>query len=430
MIDLSAALAQVSRQQIYSIAEANAPINLWEGSVRSGKTIASIVRWFRFIENAPTEGELVMIGRTRDTLYRNVIEPMTKTHIFGPVAASVQYTPGAPMASIMGRRVHMIGANDAQAEPKVRGLTVAGGYVDEVTVIGQKVFDQLVARCSVPGAMIFATTNPDNPGHWLRKEYMLRAADVGMRVWHFTIDDNPHLPPEYVARLKRTYQGLWYRRFILGHWVAAAGSIYDMWDPDKHVVKTLPRMARWLAASLDYGTTNPFDAVMIGIGIDGRMYVTNEYRYDHKRHPDQRRKTDAEYSKALRGWMAGIRRPGEGPDAKGVQPEYVVVDPSAASFKVQLYQDGLSPYPGDNSVIDGIRTTANLLGSGALVVHDSCTDLIDEIPGYCWDDEATERGEDKPIKAEDHSCDALRYGVHTTRGDWWDQIASRFALAA
>ncbi|SOR80563.1 MULTISPECIES: phage terminase large subunit [Streptomyces] len=199
------------RKQIRSIVQAEARINAWEGSVRSGKTTAS------FVATAPTGGELVMVGRTRDTLYRYVIAPLMNPDLFGPLAKLIKYTNGAPIAYIMGRAVHVMGANDAKAEPKVRGMTCAGAYVDEATTLPKTFFDQLVARCSVKGAKIFTTTNPDNPAHWFRRDYLKRPAETRLRAWHFTLDDNPFLDPEYVASLKSTYVGLFYRRNILGH---------------------------------------------------------------------------------------------------------------------------------------------------------------------------------------------------------------------
>ena len=113
----------LSRKQVASIVESRHRINLWEGSVRSGKTIASLLRWLGYVATAPTGGELVMVGRTRDSLNRNVIAPLQNPDLFGPLAAQVQYTPGAPTAVILGRLIHVIGANDAKAEPKVRGMT-------------------------------------------------------------------------------------------------------------------------------------------------------------------------------------------------------------------------------------------------------------------------------------------------------------------
>jgi hypothetical protein len=126
--------------------------------------------------------------------------------------------------------------------------------------------------------------------------------------------------------------------------------------------------------------------------------------------------TDVEYSGRLAGWLGGYRPPGAVTD--GVRPEAVVVDPSAASFIQQLWRDGWSPEPANNDVTDGIRTVSSLLAAGRLKVHRSCRHLIDEFPGYSWDDRKAQRGVDAPVKVDDHGLDALRYGVHTTEPGW------------
>jgi PBSX family phage terminase large subunit len=431
-MDLDAVLAALSRKQIYSIVEADAAINLWEGSVRSGKTIASIVRWLLFLQDPPADGELVMIGKTRDTVYRNVIEPMTKVSLFGEVAKQVEYTPGAQTAMILGRRVHIIGANDAKSEPKIRGMTVAGAYVDETTILPKTFFDQLVARCSVEGARIFATTNPDNPSHWLRKEYMLRADAVELRSWHFGLADNPYLPAAYVERLKRTYTGLWYRRFVLGEWVLAEGSVYEAWDPARHVVNTLPRIDTWLGVGLDYGASNPFAALAggVGTGPDGvrRVYLTHEYRHDSR--AARRQLAASEYSQELRDWLASAELPGEtavdGTAALGLRPPWIYIDP-ASDFGNQLFYDGVTNYANAvNAVVPGIQTMSSLIASDRLRVATVCKGFIDEVAGYSWDDAAAQRGEDRPIKVDDHSLDAARYLVHSTEHTWRRDV---YALA-
>ncbi|MFC3980186.1 PBSX family phage terminase large subunit [Streptosporangium jomthongense] len=416
-IDLTQVTSALSPKQIRSVVEAEARINLWEGSVRSGKTIASLLKWLMFVANPPRGGELVMVGRTRDSIFRNAFGPLTNPDIFGTLASQVHYNNGAPTATILGRTVHVLGANDAKAEPKVRGMTGAGAYVDEGTTIPKDFFDQLNARCSVPGARLFVTTNPDNPAHWLRKQYMLRPTETSLRSWHFQLDDNPHLPAEYVATLKSTYVGLWYRRFILGHWVQAEGAVYDMWDEQRHVVDVLPQIVQWISVGVDYGTTNPFAALMLALGVDGRLYLTREYRYDSKL--AHRSLTDAEYSQRLRAWLA-----------QGEHPQYVVVDPSAKSFRVQLHNDGIVSTLGNNDVVDGIRTVASLLATGQLLVHRSCEGWIEEVAGYAWDDEKAEDGEDVPIKADDHSLDAGRYGIFTTRAVWQHQLREPVLPAA
>ncbi|MCA1218847.1 PBSX family phage terminase large subunit [Streptomyces sp. 8L] len=396
----------LSAKQIDSIVEADAFLNLWEGSVRSGKTIASLLRWLDYVAEPPEGGELVMVGRTRDSLARNVFGPLTNPSVFGELAQDIHYTAGAPTATVLGRTVHALGANDAQAEPKVRGLTCAGAYVDEATTLPASFFDQLTQRCSVEGSAIFGTTNPDNPQHWLRKKYLLRPRETRLRSWHFVMDDNPGLSDEYKARAKATHQGLFYKRNVLGLWVMAEGAIYDMWDETAHVVDELPEMRRhWIG--VDYGTTNAFSAILLGLGVDGRLYVCAEWRHDSR--TAQRQMTDAQYSAALRKWI------GE----QGVGPEWTFVDPSAASFITQLWAD---EYEGVaravNDVVDGIRSVANLLGAGLLRVHRSCEGLLDELPGYVWDEKAAAAGQDKPVKQADHSCDALRYVVHSTAHEW------------
>lgn len=255
----------LSPKQVDSIVEAAAFLNLWEGSVRSGKTIASLIRWLGYVADPPPGGELVMVGRTRDSLARNVFGPLMNPDVFGEVAQDIHYTSGAPTATVLGRTVHALGANDAQAEPKVRGLTCAGAYVDEATTLPKSFFDQLTARCSVPGSAIYATTNPDNPNHWLRRDYLLRPTEARLRSWHFQLDDNPGLDPEYKARIKSTHTGLFYKRNVLGLWVQAEGAIYDMFDETEHVVDELPAMRRyWIG--LDYGTVNATSAILLGEG--------------------------------------------------------------------------------------------------------------------------------------------------------------------
>jgi PBSX family phage terminase large subunit len=418
----------LSRRQIASIVESQHRINAWEGSVRSGKTVASLLRWLIYVADAPRGGELVMVGRTRDSINRNAFAPLTNPDLFGALAGQIRYTNGAATASVLGRTVHVLGANDAQAEPKVRGLTCAGAYVDEATTLPKTFFDQLVARCSVPGAKIFATTNPDNPGHWFRKEYLLRPAETRLRSWHFTLDDNPALDPAYVAALKSTYTGLWYRRFILGQWVQSEGAIYEQFDAARHVVTDLPRIDRWLCDAIDYGTVNPFADLLLGLGEDRRLYVASEYRHDSRK--TRRQLTDAEYSAARRQWLGTVPQPHTG-GLVGVRPEWTIVDPSAASFIEQLHRDGVgSVTSADNTVLDGIRTVGSLFATDRLRIHASAAGLIDEIPGYSWDDEAAAKGEDKPIKADDHSCDALRYGVRTTEALWRPYIPTYLEVAA
>ncbi|MCD9592445.1 terminase [Streptomyces sp. 8ZJF_21] len=189
-------------------------------------------------------------------------------------------------------------------------------------------------------------------------------AAIDVHRFSFSLDDNPYLPKAYVAALKPEYQGLFYRRFVLGEWFLAEGVVYDTFDEARHVVDILPEIRHWMAVGIDYGTINPFAGLLLGVGTDDRLYVASEYRHDSR--VARRQLTDAEYSRGVRDWLGSYRHR----DAQGVAPQWVFVDPSAASFMTQLWSDGL---PGvakaDNDVKDGIRSVGVALGSGLLSIQ-------------------------------------------------------------
>ncbi len=396
----------LSDKQLASLRESVARINVWHGSVRSGKTIASLLRFLFAVRRAPASGLILIVGRSLATIERNVIEPLQDPLLFTDTAAEVHHTRGATTAVILGRVVHLIGASDARSEGRLRGLTASVAYADEITLLPEPFFVQLLARLSVPGAILLGTTNPDGPRHWLKTGYLDRQHELDLRSWHFQLADNPALSPEYVASLAAEYTGLWRRRMILGEWCVAEGAIYDAYDEQRHVVDTLPAMRRYWSG-VDYGTSNPFSMVLLGLGEDGRLYAVGEWRHDAR--AARRQMTDAAYSRAVRGWLA----------EQDIAPEWTFIDPSAASFSTQLWADGFSGVArANNSVSDGIRSVANLLDSGRLLIHRSCQGLLAEFPSYVWDDAAAARGEDRPVKANDHSLDALRYAVHSTAHEW------------
>ncbi|MGW4822530.1 PBSX family phage terminase large subunit, partial [Streptomyces sp. NPDC004227] len=381
-VDLSS--LPLSRKQIDFVGRSTARICLAHGSVRSGKSIAVTLAFFMAVAQAPASGLILIVGRSLQTIERNVLEPMQDPELFGPLANFVIHTRGATTAVILGRTVHLVGASDARAEGRLRGLTACLAMADELTLLPEGFVKQLLGRLSVPNARLYASTNPDSPSHWVRRDFLAREAELDMRSWHFTLKDNPSLTQEYIDSLSIEYTGLWRKRFLEGLWVAAEGAVYDMWDEDQHVVDILPQMHRWIAVGVDYGTTNAFAAVLLGLGTDRRLYVASEWRYDARL--QRRQLTDVEYSERLRAWLDNVPRIGM------VRPKFVTVDPSAASFIQQLRRDRLTPTPADNSVLDGIRTVSSLLTTGRLKVHSSCRELIAEISGYAWDDRAAEKG--------------------------------------
>lgn len=422
---VTAVLAGFGPKQIWSIYAATARANVWVGAIRSGKTIASLLAWLLYVRKAPTSGALVIVGRTRESVARNVFAPLQDRAIFGRFAGYVQYTAGAPTGTILGRTVHVLGASDSRAEAVLRGLTVAGAYVDEATLVAEAFWTQLLGRMSVPGARLFATTNPDGPAHWFKRQVIDRASELGYQVFRFRLADNIHLAAEYVAQITREYTGLWYRRFILGEWVQAAGAVYDGWDEHRHLIdpEQLPPMDRVLCLGVDYGDVHATRGYLLGIGPDtrdghageDRLYVLDEWAPGSM--------TVGGHSTDLRRWLA--TRP---VDAWRT-PEWVAYDHAASSFGHQLLHDGMTNVrKAHKAVLPGIRTVAALLAVDKLAVSTTCRHLIERLPGYVWDAKATKRGETAPVKADDDEVDALRYAIYTTRMDWTPRVPVAPAL--
>lgn len=409
----------LSRKQILAIASARRNrTTILSGAIRSGKTIASILMFLDALNNRPESGIVAIVGRTLQTIERNVIEPMQDPAVFGELAKQVHHTRGSSLAVILGHNVHLIGASDARAEEKLRGMTACLIMVDEATLLPENFWTQIHGRLSVAGAKCLATTNPDNPAHYLKTKWMDRADEPEMRLstWLFTLDDNPSLDPEYVETLKASYSGLFYLRNILGKWVAADGAIFDMYDPDKHVVKweDLPEMRWILGVGVDHGTTNPTHAVMVGHGVDDVLYCMDEWRY--KASDKEARWSNVQLSKGLRDWLQEAHHPRENPDNPDGFRGYVIVDQSAADFRVQLKQDGLGTNPARKDVLYGIRTMTALMASNRLKISDRCPELLKEIPSYVWDTKATEKGKDEPVKVNDHGCFVAGTLVETSDG--------------
>lgn len=232
-------------------------INLLEGSVRSGKTWISMVVWALWVASQPKNRIFLMCAKTLSNLQRNVLEPLVS--LVGERYFS--YSISKKSALLFDRRVYLEGANDSRAESKIRGLTLGGAYCDELSLFSEDFFAMLLSRLSEPGAKLFATTNPDNPNHWLMQKYIKRRRELDMLDMKFMIDDNVFLDKKYVESLKREYTGVFYDRFILGKWVAAEGAVYSQFASDPE---------RWLLSFDDEAAEKEYfsDCDFISLGID------------------------------------------------------------------------------------------------------------------------------------------------------------------
>lgn len=380
-----------------------------DGAVRSGKTVPMIVSFIVWSQTTFRDQAFIIAGRSMGAVKRNVLRPMFS--ILAAMGVAYRYNRSENYVQIGSNTYYLFGANNEASQDVVQGLTAAGALLDEVALFPESFVEQAIARCSVEGAKVFCTCNPDGgPQHWFKANYIDKAREKRIVYLHFTMDDNLTLSPEVKARYQRMFSGLWYKRYILGLWVLAEGAVYDMFDEAVHVVDQLPQLPirAWLVP-VDYGTSNPTAFLRIAVVRNPQTkqdeaYVVDEYYWDSRQ--KHRQKTDAEYSADLKQFIAGLSR---------TAPVTIYVDPSAASFKAQLRKDGVyNVKDADNAVLDGIRLVASFFSTRRLfIVRGAAPNLIRELASYVWDPKAQARGEDAPLKENDHAADALRYGLAT-----------------
>lgn len=365
--------------------------NFKTGATRSGKTYMDYTVIPKRIFATAGDGLIVFLGYTQQTLERNIFEPMRA--IWGPQLVG-NVSSGTNTINMFGKRCHALGADKVTSTSKIRGAGIEYCYGDEVTTWNPDVFQMLKSRLDKPNSVFDGTGNPAAPTHWL-KEFLDSNADIYHQ--HYRIDDNPFLTPEFVENLKKEYEGtVYYDRYILGLWVRAEGTIYPMFNRDRHVCDTSGMTFSDYHISVDYGTSNPFSAGLWG-KRDGVWYRIKEVYYDGR--AKKRQLTDEEYYNMLAG-LAGNR-----------YIRSVIVDPSAASFIACIKaHKRFNVRQADNTVLDGIRNTATELNLNRIKFDQSCKAIIDEIQGYVWDERSQE---ERPIKERDHAMDDMRYFVQT-----------------
>lgn len=426
---------------------------LWVGAVGAGKTVSSLLSFLMAIADVPPGGLIVIVGNTIQSIERNVITPLQDPALYGDIAKQVHHTTGSNRAVIMGRQVELIGASNALAVGRIRGSTIALAYVDEITLLTREFWEMLLTRLRVHDATganvsrLLGTTNPASKNHWLRTGWLKQQDATNSIGFHLTMDDNPTVTAEDRALYESMYAGLFYQRMILGRWTNAAGAVYDMWNPDTMTIpwSQLPPMSDLLCVGVDHGNTNPTSAIMLGVTSEydptgwkprPRLVLLDEWRYEPDEAAGRPRLTNVQQSAALRGWMRQFHTPG----TETLRPRHLFVDPAAADFRLQLTADRQPNAPAVNDVLAGISSVSSLLGQGRLLIARPDVDddndgrgvngWMKEVTEYAWDAKATTNGEDEVVKRNDHSMDAARYAVHSSRAIWDTLFRRVYGLAA
>nr|DAO56600.1 MAG TPA: large terminase [Caudoviricetes sp.] len=376
----------LSPKQIEFARYGNHRWNFKGGATRSGKTYLDF-KWIipmRIRERAGKDGLSVILGVTKSTIERNVLEPMR--NLYGDKLVGAISSDNT--AWIFGEKCYCLGAEKVSQVSKIRGASIKYCYGDEVADWSEEVFALLKSRLDKEYSCFDGTYNPQYPNHWL-KIFLDSDADIFSQ--EYTIDDNPFLPPAFVENLKKEYAGtVFYDRYILGKWTLAEGLIYPMFN-DSCIVDELPEAGEYYI-SCDYGTLNPFSAGLWCVN-SGRAVRVAEYYYSGR--DKQYQLTDEEYYAEVEK-LAGDKN-----------IRHIIVDPSAASFIACIKKHGrFSVRKAKNDVMYGIRLTSAMLRAGAIKIGSDCGDAIREFGLYRWDEGSTE---DKPIKENDHAMDDIRY---------------------
>lgn len=388
-----------------------------DGAIRSGKTVSmslSFVMWAmcRF------EGQnFALCGKTIGSLRRNVINNL-KLMLKSRGYSVADHRADNVMVVFRGSKsnaFYLFGGRDERSQDLVQGVTLAGVFFDEVALMPESFVNQATGRCSVSGSKMWFNCNPGGPMHWFKTGWIDRRGKKNLLYLHFTMEDNLSLTEEIKTRYRGMYAGVFFLRYIKGLWAVAEGLIYSMFDADNlYNDEDRPKALKNIGTrtiAVDYGTTNP--CVFLDIWDDGQdVWVDREYRWDSKSEEARKsanpQKTDKQYADDMADFM-------------GSRPEdqcIIVVDPSAASFIQELRSRGWMVKAADNEVVDGIRATSTLMAQKKIKINRNCKGLIKELQSYVWDDKASERGEEKPVKQLDHGPDALRYYVRTILPKW------------
>lgn len=380
-------------------------MTVWEGAIRSGKTVASLIAWILYIIRSP-ENVFFMSGNTFGSLVRNTISgDFGLLNLFDPLIEMTKDKSGASVLKIGGKVIYLFGAHDDADYKRVKGLTAGGWYADEVATHPESFIVEAMARCAVSTDMrMFWTLNPTFPSHYIYSKFLDKwEGKPGYRRYHFTLDDNLAMTEERKRNLASQYSGRYKSIYIMGLRVAATGAIYDNFSqsciykgkPEENV-EDCPRYI-----CCDYGTVNPCVFLECTISRTGVVYVLREFRWDSRVKMIQ--KTDAAYVQDMVGFVG--------------QPDVcdcvIVVDPSAVSFITALQYEGFFVKAANNDVLPGIMKISSLIGQNRLRIHESCKGLIAEMESYAWDEKSVNSGVEKPLKVRDHGPDALRYYVNT-----------------
>ena len=274
--------------------------NIKYGATRSGKTYLDYYVIPKRIRNVANEqGLIVILGNTKGTLQRNVIEPLQD--IWGTELVSDIKSDNT--AFLFGEKCYCLGADNKKHINKIRGSSFKYCYGDEVATWDEGVFQMLKSRLDKPYSKFDGTCNPEGPSHWFKK-FLDGDADIYQQ--KYTLYDNPFLDKEVLQNLETEYKGtVFFDRYILGEWKAAEGTIYMLFadETERFLVDKVNEQLAIVTIGVDYGAgKSKIKFVASGITYNFRnVYVLDEMDLTGVYDPEQIYEKFIEFYKRVYG---------------------------------------------------------------------------------------------------------------------------------
>ncbi|USK44639.1 PBSX family phage terminase large subunit [Cytobacillus oceanisediminis] len=369
-------------------------IFLASGAKRAGKTFVFILLFLMHIAKYEGQGlSFIIGGSTQASIRRNILNDMEE------ILGKELKLDKTNAISIFGNKVYCFDGTNADAWKKARGFTAAGALLNEGTALHDMFVKEVISRCSYPGARVLIDTNPENPAHFVKTDYIdkdgqkLKNGKLNIKAFHFTLFDNVYLDEEYVESIiAATPTGMFTDRDIYGLWVAAEGVIYKDFNQNIHYVTSEEvaklRFVRYWAG-VDWGYEHPGSIVVLGEDDQGDIYLLEEHAKQHE---------EIDY------WVKV---------AKEIKCRYGNInfycDTARPEHVIRFRRERIRAINADKAVISGIEEISRLFKLNKLkVVKDKVDRFKKEIFMYVWNPKTGE-----PVKEWDDVLDALRYAIYT-----------------
>ncbi|MFL0365369.1 PBSX family phage terminase large subunit [Pseudobacillus sp. 179-B 2D1 NHS] len=367
-------------------------ILLASGAKRAGKTFVFILLYLMHIAKFENQGlSFIIGGSTQASIRRNVLNDMEE------ILGKELKLDKTNAISVFGNKVYCFDGTNADAWKKARGFTAAGALLNEGTALHDTFVKEVISRCSYPGARVLIDTNPENPAHFVKTDYIdkdgqkLKNGKINIKAFHFTVFDNIYLDEEYVESIiASTPTGMFTDRDIYGLWVAAEGVVYKDFNKDKHYIDDIEgvNFVRYFAGT-DWGYEHHGSIVVIGEDDEGCFYLLEEHAHQHQE---------------IDFWVDVAN------DIKSRYGNIFFYCDSARPEHVKRFRrERIKAVNADKAVVSGIEEVARLFKTDQLKVVKSKVSRFDkEIYMYVWNETTGE-----PVKQWDDVLDSLRYAIYT-----------------